>query len=432
MTVTMRTLLLLATLLVAAGDALAQTCDASPIVVRNVGVWTRRGLVPNRDVFIKDGKVAAIQPSGGAVAGGPRVLDGKGHTLLPGLVDSHLHFTVPGGLPRGATPRTDTSSITARQLVMSGVTAGRLHLASLEEAVELRARAADACALIPRLQVGGPGISGAVEKDFPAFQGARSAADAIAKVAKFSAAGVDWIAIHDADRFAAGVLPALAEAARKAGIRLMAQGSTPAETLAALRINPDTLDYLDRTTDAGYRDEVIDRLRAAKNTVVVPTLGVPYRATQYRQSPARLEDAANFRFLSPADAAFVLANARKDLDARATLDVMAWAPTVTNKLKQLRASGVPMALGSDAGSTLHFQPNAIWWEMEAWRAAGVRHREVLIAATETGARVLRQHDIGYLRPGARADFVLYRGNVEEGPFDVERVIAVGKGGVIMR
>jgi imidazolonepropionase-like amidohydrolase len=70
--------------------------------------------------------------------------------------------------------------------------------------------------------------------------------------------------------------------------------------------------------------------------------------------------------------------------------------------------------------------------MEAWRAAGVRHRDVLLAATETAARLLRLSDAGYLRPGARADFVLYRGNAEEGVFDAGRVIAVGKGGVIFR
>lgn len=426
----MRPVVLFAILLCGSADAVAQTCDASPIVIRNVNVWTRRGLVPNRDVFMQDGKVAAIQPSGGAVAKGARVLDGKGHSLLPGLVDSHLHFSVPGGLPNGAAPRTDPSIITARQLLLSGVTTGRLHLAGVEEAAELKKRSADACAAMPRLQVGGPGISGALEKDFPAFQGARSVEDAIAKVAKFSAAGVDWIAIHDADRFAPGVLSALAGAARKAGVRLMAQGSTPAETLAALRINPDTLDYIDRTTAAGYRQDVIDAIRASQDIIIVPTLGVPFRAAQYRQSPARLHDAANFRFFSAEEAAFVLANAQQELDAESTLEVMTWAKTMTNKVKQLRSTGVPMAVGSDAGSPLHFQSNAIWWELEAWRSAGIRHRDVLIAATETGARVLRLNDVGYLRPGARADFVLYRGNVEEGPFDVSRVMAVGKGGVL--
>ena len=89
-----------------------------------------------------------------------------------------------------------------------------------------------------------------------------------------------------------------------------------------------------------------------------------------------------------------------------------------------------MALGTDAGSTLHFQSNAVWWELEAWRAYGASHRDALHAATETGARVLRADDVGRLSVGSRADFVLYRGNVEEGAFDVNRVVAVGKDGVL--
>ena len=62
-------------------------------------------------------------------------------------------------------------------------------------------------------------------------------------------------------------------------------------------------------------------------------------------------------------------------------------PLLAGKLAQLRALGLPMAVGSDAGSPLHFQAGAIWWELEAWRAAGIPAREALIAATEGGARV---------------------------------------------
>jgi putative N-acetylmannosamine-6-phosphate epimerase len=88
------------------------------------------------------------------------------------------------------------------------------------------------------------------------------------KVQKFAAAGIDWIAIHDAHRFAPDVLTALAGAAKTAGLRLMAQGSSPQETHAALGIGPDTLDYIDRTLDPGYRDDVLDLIRAAKGIVL--------------------------------------------------------------------------------------------------------------------------------------------------------------------
>jgi hypothetical protein len=53
--------------------------------------------------------------------------------------------------------RPDTDQITARQLLRAGVTSGRLHLASLDDAIRLKARSQDPCAEVPRLQVGGPG-----------------------------------------------------------------------------------------------------------------------------------------------------------------------------------------------------------------------------------------------------------------------------------
>jgi imidazolonepropionase-like amidohydrolase len=164
--------------------------------------------------------------------------------------------------------------------------------------------------------------------------------------------------------------------------------------------------------------------------VIVPTIGVPFRAAEYTRAPARIDEAANVRLLAGEDAVFVIGNAKKDLVSDGTARVLTFAPTVAKKLRELRALGLPVAVGSDAGSTMHWQANAIWWEMEAWRAAGVAPRDVLTAATEHGARVLSWPDVGHLRPGARADFVLYRGNVEDGAFDMARVSAVGKGGVV--
>lgn len=171
--------------------ARAQPCDATPLVIRNVRVWTPEGVLSARDVVVETGRVKAVEPTG-ANRSAMRVLDGTGHTLLPGLVDAHLHFSVPGGLPGAG--RNDTSTITARQLLTSGVTSGRLHLTSIDEATALKARSQDPCAAIPLLQVGGPGLSGAAERDFPAFQSARTADDAVAKVRRFGAAGIDWVA----------------------------------------------------------------------------------------------------------------------------------------------------------------------------------------------------------------------------------------------
>jgi hypothetical protein len=408
----------------------AQTCDSAPLLIRNTNVWTRDGILANRNVVFRGGRLAVIEPTTSRQQDGVKTIDGTGHTLLPGLIDAHLHLSIPGGLPVRDRPSTDAEDIAGRQLLRSGVTSGRLHLATLEGASRLKTRSANPCEPMPRLQVGGPGLSGAVVKDSGNFQGARTSGDALAKIASFRDAGLDWVAIHDAERFPAGVLETIAGAARKAGLRLMASGGTPQEITAALTVGPDTLDYFDHTLEPKYAVPILDLIRSQRNLVLVPTPGVLYRTAEYIRNPVWLERPGNFEFLEAEDRAFVLANATKALvgaDAARALRVM---PLLAGKFQQLRQLGLPMAIGSDAGSPLHFQAGAIWWELEAWRTLGASPRDALIAATENGARVLRDGDIGRLAVGSRADFVLYRGHVEQGPFDAARVLAVGKSGVL--
>ena len=416
---------------IAAGDSpIAQPpCDRSPLVVRNTSVWMPTGVLRHRDVVVRDGRIAAIEPSASRPSADMRTIDGAGHTLLPGFVDLHLHFVIPGGLPANETPRTDVADISGRQLLRSGITSGRLHLATVDEASTLKRRSIDACQTLPRLQVGGPGLSGAAERDYGNFQGARSTDDAIAKIERFRGAGVDWVAIHDADRFAPGVLETIVRAARSANIRLMAAGNTPAEIAAALTMQPDTLDYFDRSPAPRYTDEILQAMRTQANLALVPTPGVPFRTTTYVKTPSLLENPASFDQFTDSDRAHVIATAKKDLAGQEAGRSERVMQSLPEKFQQLRRLGLTMAVGSDAGSTLHFPADAIWWDLEAWRSLGVPHREVLIAATEAGARVLRTADTGRIAPGSRADVILYKGDVESGPFDVSRVIAVVKDGV---
>jgi hypothetical protein len=413
------------------GDRAAMTsaCDTSPLLVQNTTVWTRDGLLTGRDVLFRDGRLVAIEPTTRTRAEQVRTIDGTGQTLLPGLVDAHVHFSIPGGLPHGSDRRTEIEQITGRQLLRSGVTAGRLHLATIEEAVRLKGRSSDPCEALPRLQVGGPGLSGAVEKDGNNYQGARSEDDARAKVARMREAGIDWLAVHDADRFPPGVLATIATAARTAGIRLMAGGVTPQEIVAAGTIAPDTLDYL-VTHRTPYTSQSLDVIRQQKTVVLVPTLGVPFRTVEYVRNPSLLDRAENFEFLTNEDRDVVVGTAKKQIGGEQGSWAQGVLPQIQEKFSQLRSLGLPMAVGSDAGSPLQFQAGAMWWELEAWRAMGMSHREALIAATEGGARVLGLTDIGRLAVGSRADFVLYRGNVEDGPFELARVRAVAKGGVV--
>ena len=53
--------------------------------------------VASTTVIVRDGRVALLEP-GAAVPEGAKVVDGKGKTLLPGLIDCHTHTFTPDHL----------------------------------------------------------------------------------------------------------------------------------------------------------------------------------------------------------------------------------------------------------------------------------------------------------------------------------------------
>ena len=90
---------------------MSPTADAAPeplrdLVIRDVAVLDCTGREPSgrHDVEVRDGKIAAIRPAGGAAPARGEALevDGAGTTLMPGLTDAHVHFALIGkqGRPR--------------------------------------------------------------------------------------------------------------------------------------------------------------------------------------------------------------------------------------------------------------------------------------------------------------------------------------------
>jgi imidazolonepropionase-like amidohydrolase len=91
----MRSLLIL---FLALGEgALAQTSPApqqTDVLFRNVRVFDGRseGLSAPTDVLVRGSTIAGIAPDLPATAGA-RVINGRGRTLMPGLIDVHVHMT---------------------------------------------------------------------------------------------------------------------------------------------------------------------------------------------------------------------------------------------------------------------------------------------------------------------------------------------------
>ncbi|HFS67994.1 MAG TPA: amidohydrolase, partial [Flavobacteriia bacterium] len=70
------------------------------MIIRNVTVWTneKEGILKNKDVIIKDGKILKITDTGYQVNDDFIEIDGTGKHLTSGIIDEHSHIAISGGV----------------------------------------------------------------------------------------------------------------------------------------------------------------------------------------------------------------------------------------------------------------------------------------------------------------------------------------------
>lgn len=80
------------------GYGFSQMPKAEDVLIRNATVWTNEaeGILPNTDVLLKGGKIAAVGKN--LPAGNAKVVDGTNEYLTPGIIDEHSHIAVTGGV----------------------------------------------------------------------------------------------------------------------------------------------------------------------------------------------------------------------------------------------------------------------------------------------------------------------------------------------
>jgi imidazolonepropionase-like amidohydrolase len=124
--------LLIVFLLGLGGPAHAERAEPGETLFRNVRVFdgTSERLSAPTDVRVAGGRIARIAP--GQTAGGARVIEGQGRTLMPGLIDMHVHMhftsmTMQSLLAPDLTPAKadDVAARSAEAMLLRGFTAVR-------------------------------------------------------------------------------------------------------------------------------------------------------------------------------------------------------------------------------------------------------------------------------------------------------------------
>ena len=194
----------------------AATQESAPsIVLRNVSVVSRAGVIPDQAILIRGDLITAVGASASlAVPAATHAVDGRGAYVIPGLWDMHVHLaSYPEGLPL---------------LVAYGVTGARdMGSASAAETQEMlvwRKEIAAGTRVGPRLAIAGPTLDGrrAYKSDGRLY--VTTADEGRAAVATVRERGGDFVKVHDwvgPEAYAAVV-----EAAHAGGLEVV--GHTPA------------------------------------------------------------------------------------------------------------------------------------------------------------------------------------------------------------
>jgi imidazolonepropionase-like amidohydrolase len=348
-----------------------------------------------------------------AVLGDVTVVDGAGATIVPGMVDSHAHLSMPGGarwIERGFDPLDDLLAVgeeNGEQVVRSGVRWTRDVGAprrldprtGTERAASLLLRDAwQGRADRPYIRAAGTWIArkGALPEGLTIEL--QHAADLVDAVRQQLDEGADLVKLYldgpdrDEAPFTAAEVGAAVAAAHERGAKVAAHATALAGNRVGAEAGVDSLEHgteLDADTVA---------LMAAGGVTLVSTLAVIHSWQTFAQTSTIP------RFTEP--------EGRAGIGER--------LETTRASVRLADAAGVAIAAGSDAGGG-SLRANQLAWEAEAMVAAGLSPRTALAAVTWRGGDLLGDPDAGRLRVGGPAHFSLVHGDPLSEPAALWRV-----------
>ncbi len=396
-------------------------------------------------VLIAGERIVAVGRRGElAVPPGTPVIDSAGMSVLPGLMDMHVHLMILGHADYEHWDRTYMARfrdvvmpIAAKQLLMSGVTTVRDLGAPLEEILAVRRRIAAGEIPGPRLYVSGPFIQHRPYFEYEKFVrwGIDGPDDARAKVQKLVDAGVDFVKLIDQDQMTDDEVKAVVETARKGGKPIVAHAHREDEIRVGLKHGVDCFEHTGLATEPGYPEDILAGLRKRNATLYwCPTVeGLFLADYTARVFPDRLDD-PRWQADIPQEIAHDIRRSLQDVTA---LDYFTLTfrrlPTLAAKFRQLRETGVTLLVGTDSGIPGNFHTDSTWRELDTWVKLGATPMQAIAGATRWPARFLKQEkELGTLAPGRYADVIAVRGDVLADVALLSRVDVVVKNGVRVR
>ena len=368
------------------------------------------------DVLVKNGKIEQLATKIPAVDDW-QVIPCKGRTLLPGLIDSHVHAFFEGHM---------------RQAILFGVTT-ELDMMSVPRMMSMMRRVQNRGGAQQRADIYSAGAAVTVENGHGTQFGfpvptLRSAKDADAFVKARVDEGSDYIKIIYDDGWAFGIdFPTLTSEMLEASIRsahkydklAVAHIGSRNGARDAIQFGIDGLVHL--FADQPIAEPLLNEF-VEKDVFVIPTTAVLAGVVGRSTVDTLLDEPAVSQLLTSENKA----NLRRSFPVRAN-SKSRWEHLKHN-IQHLHDAGVDILAGTDAPNPNTVHGASMHHELELLVECGLSPAAALAAATSLPAKRFALHDRGAIQEGLRADLFLVDGDPSENIRATRQIANVWKAG----
>lgn len=396
-------------------------------------------------VLVDGGTIVAVGTRDNLkVPAGARSIDASGYTVMPGLIDAHVHLDFLGHADyvwwhkkySAIGPRADDINETSgKQLLMAGVTTAIDLGGAPAFQIKNRDRINRGEVVGPRMKVSAgwiydwtPEAEKAHHRGMEGYVfNVHTAEDARGAILKTIELGADIIKLYTGLR--ADEVKAVTDEAHKKRLKVTGHASGDADLLMRIGNGQDAVEHVGFNPD---NPEVIREL-VARRTVIVPTVVTRFAGLQAIEWP-EMRNSPRARLLTPPD---LWADVRGSLEhverlpyfGRAALRDEGLQPSLT-RVKKLYDAGVRLVIGTDSGTPANFHGDSTRREMELFVRAGIPPAEVIGMATRLNGEYLGMGDrLGTIEAGRLADIIVVDGNPLTNMRDLKNVVYVIKEGV---